>query len=417
MRPLAFATLALLAAGCGNLAATVVGVEELEPEELAGRLRQPRPPLVLDTRDLESYRRGHVPGALSVRVDQVAGLLHTTPLESDREVVAVCYFGNGSLGVAASVQARWPGRARSLHGGMRRYSELGLPLERGEGPRLEPERLRPPLVRASPAAGAAFAAARYLLAPLALLVGALLLLWLRRGRDPALALVRRGVVALLCGSAAGIAVDLRGPSVELDLCEGLAAAAAAALIGLGLFRLLDAHALRLAERAPLTDALSVPAAPPRLAARRLFLALGPALALVALLPWTASIRRLDLRVALQGGELHWFRNVEVQVVELRLYPLIAAALLLIATAMLLRGERPLERARAPFFAGLGFLLSATARATLLALFETLPVWARFWKVSADLLALLLLAFGLHLFRGPLGLRAAGGVDARRGGSL
>jgi rhodanese-related sulfurtransferase len=402
------AALLLLAASCASLPAAVVGVEEVTPEELARRLRDPRPPLLLDTRDAESYRRGHVPGALSVRVDQVAGLLHTTPLQGDREVVAVCYFGNGSLGVAASIQARWSGRARSLHGGMRRWTELGLPLERGEGPRLEPERLRPPLVRASPAARAAFVAARHVLAPIALGAGALLLLWLRRGRDPSIALVRRGLIALLCGVAAGIAADLQGPAVELDLGEGLCAAAAAALLGLGLFRLLDGHVLHLAERAPL-------------AARRLFLGLGPALALLALVPWTTPIRRLDLRIDLPGGGLHVFRTVEVQVVELRLYPLLAAALLLIATATLLREERPLERARAPFFAGLGFLLAGTARAALLALFESLPVWARVWKVSADLLSVLLLALGLHLFRAPLGLirpaSSGGGVDASRDRSL
>ncbi len=357
----------------------LLGVEELEAPELAAALRGPRPPLVLDVRDLESYRRGHIPGALRLELGELAGLLRATPLAPDRELVTVCYHGNRSLGAAATAQAHTRGRARSLHGGMARWQELRLPLEVGPGPALAPEQLRPPLLRPGLPAQLALLAARYLLRPLGLVVALATLLLLRRREGFAPSLLRRGTLAALVGGAAALAVELRGASVELELVRGLGLVAWLALAGLGHLHLDDARSRRLAEAGTPRGGL---------------VALALALALLALLPLGAPLHRVDLRLEVLGAELLHRRGIEAQLVELRLYPLCAFLTLLVAAGALARRARPLARGLRPLVVGLAFLAAALARVLLLPL-QHLPAWASLWEALALLLALGLTALAVR----------------------
>lgn len=62
-------------------------LEAGEREELLGRIARSEVTLV-DTRPAEEYRAGHLPGARSMPLDELAGRVHEIPRE--REVVAYC---------------------------------------------------------------------------------------------------------------------------------------------------------------------------------------------------------------------------------------------------------------------------------------------------------------------------------------
>lgn len=360
----------------------LLGVEEIEPGELAAALRGPRPPLLLDGRDAESYRRGHIPGALRVEIAELAGFFQASALPRGREVVTICYHGNRSLGAAATVRALARGPARSLRGGMARWQELGLPLAPGPGPTLDPAELRPPLLRPGFFAQLAALAARYLLRPLGLLTGLLTLILLRRRGGIGAVLLRRGTVAALVGGAAALGAELRGPSVELELVRGLGMVTWLALAAPGLLHLADPGARSLAGPVP---------------SRGLLVGLALALALLALLPLCAPISRTDFRLEALGAEILLSRGIEAQLVELRLYPVCGAVAFGLAAAVFARSGRPLARGLRPLCAGFAFLACALAHLLVVPLLAA-PAWASFWQALAPLLALALSA--LVVWRAP-----------------
>jgi len=88
--------------------------------------------LMLDVRDAKEYEDGRVPNAVHLPVSQLAG--RGTELKNfmSRPVVAYCDRGNRSRAAAATLTKLGFAEVYTLRGGLRAWTEAGLPLEKGQ---------------------------------------------------------------------------------------------------------------------------------------------------------------------------------------------------------------------------------------------------------------------------------------------
>lgn len=105
------------------------GSDAVAREELLRRARN-REIVVLDVRPATEYAAGHVPGAVSVPLDELERRIEELP--ADVEVVAYCRGAYCVLAHDAVAMLTAAGRrARRLHEGMLEWRLAGLPVEEG----------------------------------------------------------------------------------------------------------------------------------------------------------------------------------------------------------------------------------------------------------------------------------------------
>ncbi|MEY7971051.1 ArsR/SmtB family transcription factor [Saccharomonospora xinjiangensis] len=113
--------------GSGDSADSADSAEQVGRDELLRRVRSGNV-LVLDVRPREEYEAGHIPGAVSIPVDELEGRLHDVP--ADQDVVAYC---RGRYCVLAHDAVRLlhahGRRARRLTEGMLEWRLAELPVE------------------------------------------------------------------------------------------------------------------------------------------------------------------------------------------------------------------------------------------------------------------------------------------------
>lgn len=120
-----------------RLAAAYLGERDaLEPvtrDELARRLRDDPPPIILDVRPRNEYDSGHVRGAVSVPLTDLRERLRDIP--KDREVVAYCRGPYCVYAHQAVRLLRSRGyRAHRLEDGLPEWAAAGLPITRAHEP-------------------------------------------------------------------------------------------------------------------------------------------------------------------------------------------------------------------------------------------------------------------------------------------
>jgi rhodanese-related sulfurtransferase len=93
-------------------------IAEISPHELHHRLQHDADVVVVDLRHPQEYQAGHIPGALSLFIEEIPRRLHELPQETD--IVFQCWHGHTSLDVAAyAIEHGWhASRVASLSGGM-----------------------------------------------------------------------------------------------------------------------------------------------------------------------------------------------------------------------------------------------------------------------------------------------------------
>lgn len=85
--------------------------------------------VVLDVREGDAYRRGHVPGAVHLPRGQLELRINEVLPDPSVEIVTVCEFGKVSTLAAATLQDLGFTRATALDGGMKNWLEAELPIE------------------------------------------------------------------------------------------------------------------------------------------------------------------------------------------------------------------------------------------------------------------------------------------------
>ncbi len=108
---------------------TGVQVNDVSPVEAQKRLSQKQKPYLLDVRQPEEYRSGHIPGAKLIPLGDLRSRMNELP--KDREILVVCRSGNRSL--SATRQLASAGfNAVNVRGGLVAWSRTGLPVSKGK---------------------------------------------------------------------------------------------------------------------------------------------------------------------------------------------------------------------------------------------------------------------------------------------
>jgi rhodanese-related sulfurtransferase/DNA-binding transcriptional ArsR family regulator len=110
-------------------------LEPIGPSELMARIERGEA-VVIDVRPAQEFAAGHIPGAISVPLDELRHRLGDLP--QDAEVVAYCRGPYCVLAPQAVEILRQAGfRARRLRDGLPEWRLAGLPVEVGTTPRSE----------------------------------------------------------------------------------------------------------------------------------------------------------------------------------------------------------------------------------------------------------------------------------------
>jgi len=95
-----------------------MSITEVSPEQLQARLERGDDLLVVDLRQPWEYHAGHIPGAVSLFIEEVP--MRLSELPTDVDIVLQCWHGHTSLDVATYlIQQGWlASRIASLSGGI-----------------------------------------------------------------------------------------------------------------------------------------------------------------------------------------------------------------------------------------------------------------------------------------------------------
>lgn len=392
--------LALLAA-CGCVRA---GVPEADADRARQLLEAAPPALVLDLRDPEPGQRTLAPEAKQLKVDEVAAYLSRAAVPVDRPLLFACARGNLSQIAGAVALARGHREVYSLKGGMTAWSGPTVPLEGAI-----PAPLRRPLVLQATRLEQALTVgvgigvkATYM--ALALLIA--VLLW--RSQERGLVLIRQAMVAFFFGEGMCAANFLlaSGQSDSIELFHGLGMVGMGMLLPWGLSRLLDDRVLRYEDPAAGCAAQRLCGRcwkrdPVPCGLQRLFLFFTVALGVTSLLPLSGPLLPIAVEIPVFASTVVDQVSAQLQIVEFRIYPALAAGLFAIAFALLLGGRRTFAWSQPFFFAGLGLMSFSLMRFFLLRAFHERILWADAWEEATEFLAIAFVLFLLWVFRSPL----------------
>jgi thiosulfate sulfurtransferase len=108
-----------------NTGGTMTQFQHLSVED-AATLRQQAGTQVVDIRDLQSYRAGHIPGSLHLHNDNVAQFMAAADRQAP--LVVCCYHGNSSQSAAQFLVSQGFLNVYSLDGGFAQW-QLNYPHE------------------------------------------------------------------------------------------------------------------------------------------------------------------------------------------------------------------------------------------------------------------------------------------------
>lgn len=97
--------------------------------ELNEKLKNGKRPLVLDVRQKDEYRSGHIAGAKLIPLNELGNRLKELP--KDREIVCVCASGNRSSS-ATRILTGQGYNAINMKGGMSAWRRANLAVKKGD---------------------------------------------------------------------------------------------------------------------------------------------------------------------------------------------------------------------------------------------------------------------------------------------
>jgi len=399
--PILLALILLGSLGCERTLRIAARVQSLSPREAQGA------PVILDVRAPEEYQAGHIPGALSVPAEGVAGYLSRCPLSMDQPLLLVCEHGKLSQVTGAEARGWHRGPLRDIAGGMEAWRQAGLPVVKGPGEAPPQALLATPVRVLSHFEQIITFVSGCIIKPTYMLASLLLILALRKRRGP-LALLRWGLICFLVGEtfcALDYALGKPGLLRPLDLIHGLGMALMGALAPWALFRLADERVLHYGDPAQTCTIQRfcgecwkrqrVPCL-----GHRLFRITLPALMLLSLIPLSAPLQTSSYTAQVLGSPVPFGSALFNEMVELWVYALLGILGFLVAL-LRLRGSADTRRAELPFFLGLGFSSFATFRFLLHNAFIEAQHGSSFWEEVTELVAILGLGYLFYALRGPL----------------
>lgn len=381
------------------------GVGETTPAEAAKALAGPEPPLLVDVRTEQEYRAGHAAGALWVPLGTLGGFVASGAVPRERPIITICAHGKRSVAGATEILARGHQRVSSLAGGTAAWQALGFPIETGLS---APSPGKVTLVDTSFLEQVVVVATAFVVKPVYMLLALILGIVLIRRPDHDLVLLGRGMLLFFVGEAlCALRVVIGGACDPLEVGHGLGMVAMGAWVAWGLIELVDRRVLgysdlgrtcvlsRFCQRCWKREDV-------RCGLQRTMLFLLPVFALLCLVPLTAIPRPQVLDYPVFGSMVRDEVTPFIEILQIRVYPLLALWLFAVAFIDVLAGKPGLERAKAPFFVGMGFLTFALLRFLLQQAFGEAVFWANAWEEATELATVLSLIWIVWTFRTQLG---------------
>ncbi len=100
----------------------------INAQEAQAKLAARPAPLVLDVRQPEEFKTGHIAGATLIPLNQLSGRIGGLPRE--REILCVCASGSRSSAAARQLAAAGF-KVTNLQGGMMAWQRAQLPMKKG----------------------------------------------------------------------------------------------------------------------------------------------------------------------------------------------------------------------------------------------------------------------------------------------
>jgi rhodanese-related sulfurtransferase len=104
-------------------------VSTINARELNDRLKNGKRPIVIDVRQSDQYRGGHIIGAKLIPLNKLHSRMKELP--QNREIVCVCASGNRS-GSATRMLAKAGYNPVNMKGGMLAWRRASLPVKKGD---------------------------------------------------------------------------------------------------------------------------------------------------------------------------------------------------------------------------------------------------------------------------------------------
>jgi rhodanese-related sulfurtransferase len=104
-------------------------VSTIDAVELNNRFKNGNRPLIIDVRQPDEYRTGHIVGAKLIPLNKLSSRMNELP--QNREIFCVCASGNRS-GSATRMLAKAGYNAVNMKGGMLSWRRANLPVKKGD---------------------------------------------------------------------------------------------------------------------------------------------------------------------------------------------------------------------------------------------------------------------------------------------
>jgi rhodanese-related sulfurtransferase len=104
-------------------------VHSIRPDKVQWLIHHGEPVVLLDVRQGEEYRRGHLPGALLIPRGILEGQVPALVQDADADVITYCGSGRRAALAADVLQQMGYTRVRCMEGGYREWLHLGGPVE------------------------------------------------------------------------------------------------------------------------------------------------------------------------------------------------------------------------------------------------------------------------------------------------
>lgn len=119
---------ALLLGGCERAGGPASG-GEISADELAARIRNGSPPVILDVRTPEEFAAGHIPGAINIPYDQLSTRTGELPATKSEEIVVHCQSGKRAGMAEKVLEEDGYTNVRDLSGHFSGWQASGRPTE------------------------------------------------------------------------------------------------------------------------------------------------------------------------------------------------------------------------------------------------------------------------------------------------
>ena len=104
-------------------------VPETNAAELNARLSGDNPPKIVDVRSSVEWRRSHIPGAVSVPINELKDRLVCLQLDAQQPIIAICLSAHRSIPAVRLLRAAGFENAVQLKGGMLAWWSKNYPTE------------------------------------------------------------------------------------------------------------------------------------------------------------------------------------------------------------------------------------------------------------------------------------------------